>query len=106
MKGAPTDLRSRAERRVPSETRKKEKERERKEERDSGGRGGGKRRRGEERKKEKERALAISTGEGRGHGGLDRLIYPLSDQPTYLPTNLPPSNVDGYHVAKRVRERV
>lgn len=26
--------------------------------------------------------------EGGGYGGLDRLIYLLSDQPTYLPTNL------------------
>lgn len=57
-----------------------------------------------ERGREYDRAFG---GEGGGHGGLDRLIYLLSDQPTYLPTNLPPSNVDAYHVAKRrVRERV
>lgn len=71
-------------------TRRNEKERERNKE------GEGERKRGRE----------CDRARGRGHGGLDRLIYPLSDQPTYLPTNLPPSNVDAYHVAKRVRERV
>lgn len=33
-------------------------------------------------------------GEGdRREGGLDRLIYLPSDQPTYLPTNLPAGHV-------------
>jgi len=29
-----------------------------------------------------------------GAGGLDRLIYLPSDQATYLPSNLPPSDTD------------
>lgn len=60
----------------------------------------------EKKAKEREMKRVDRAREGGGHGGLDRLIYLLSDQPTYLPTNLPPSNVDVYQVAKRVRERV
>lgn len=79
MKGAPTDLRSRASRARRRKT-------------------------GKEREGERER------GEGRrapgGGEGLDRLIYLLSDQPTYLPTNLPTRDDDSwYRVAKpRARE--
>lgn len=53
------------------------------------------------RKEKEEEGECDRVREGGGRGGLDRLIYLLSDQPTYLPTNLPPSNVDAYHVANR-----
>lgn len=66
MKGAPTDLRSRA-----SDERKNDRERE------------GESRIGHRRRDE---------GGWEEREGLDRLIYLPSDQPTYLPTNLPTSD--------------
>lgn len=86
MKGAPTDLRSRA-----SDESKNDRERE-----------------GESRI-ERRRKEGGEGGPGGEREGLDRLIYLLSDQPTYLPTNLPTSDA-GRRLPRRetvcTRERV
>jgi len=42
----------------------------------------------EKKVKERKMKRVDRAREGGGYGGLDRLIYLLSDQPTYLPTNL------------------